>query len=162
MTALAAIIYQECADERRIISFASRILKDVETKYLAVELECLAILWAIQKFSQYLFGAKFILKIDCKSNIYYLSSPNRSRKVQRWALELQEYDFDIQHVPGTTNLEADCLSRLSCPMNEIPDVYHDEQLKLALKTGELPSDREEKKRVEKRMGKYEMQNGRLV
>ena len=33
-------------------------------------------------------------------------------KRQRWSLLLQDYDFDITHIPGTTNKIADILSRI--------------------------------------------------
>ena len=33
------------------------------------------------------------------------------QKVQRWKLAIQEYDFDIEHIPGKDNIVADGLSR---------------------------------------------------
>lgn len=35
-----------------------------------------------------------------------------SRKIRRWGIALQEFDFDIQHVPGKDNFVADSFSRL--------------------------------------------------
>jgi len=33
-------------------------------------------------------------------------------KVKRWKIAIQHYDFDVQHVKGKYNVEADALSRL--------------------------------------------------
>ena len=37
-------------------------------------------------------------------------------RLQRWAIILAEYDFDLQHIHGKDNVVADCLSRLPCPL----------------------------------------------
>ena len=34
-------------------------------------------------------------------------------RMQRWALTLSAYDYTIQHIKGTSNQCADCMSRLS-------------------------------------------------
>jgi hypothetical protein len=43
--------------------------------------------------------------------LIYIDSETR-RKVKRWTLAIQEYDFDIQHIPGRLNVIADAFSRL--------------------------------------------------
>lgn len=40
-----------------------------------------------------------------------MTSPNLTGKLHRWALTLQEFDFDVQYRPGATNVVADALSR---------------------------------------------------
>jgi hypothetical protein len=44
-------------------------------------------------------------------NLIYIDSET-SQKVKRWKLAIQEYDFDIQHIPGRLNVIADAFSRL--------------------------------------------------
>ena len=39
-----------------------------------------------------------------------------SPKIKRWKLALQEFNFDIEHVPGKDNIIADAFSRL-CAMH---------------------------------------------
>ncbi|OWY93600.1 RNA binding protein [Phytophthora megakarya] len=40
-----------------------------------------------------------------------MKSPNLTGKLHRWALLLQEFDFDVEFRPGATNVVADALSR---------------------------------------------------
>ena len=42
----------------------------------------------------------------------YLNEKDASAKIKRWKLQIQEYNFDIEHIPGTVNVIADALSRL--------------------------------------------------
>ena len=85
-----------------------------EKNYATVEKECLAIVWAIRKFRHYLIGAHFTIHTDHKPLEWLESSKTSkslSQRIECWSLELRAFDFDIVHVPGNTNLNADALSR---------------------------------------------------
>ena len=43
-----------------------------------------------------------------------------TRRLLNWILELNEYDFDIVHIPGRDNVISDCLSRLD-PVDKVSD-----------------------------------------
>jgi len=43
---------------------------------------------------------------------YLTEGAPKSAKLTRWALALQEYDVTFEYTKGTTNVVADCLSRL--------------------------------------------------
>ncbi len=46
------------------------------------------------------------------TNLQYWKSPrNLNRRTVRWHADLQEYDYDIQHVLGKTNIPPNALSR---------------------------------------------------
>jgi len=47
-----------------------------------------------------------------------MESDKLTRKLARWALILQEYDFQMVHRPGITNLDADGLSWNPCTSQE--------------------------------------------
>ena len=52
---------------------------------------------------------------------------DHKEKVKRWKIAIQQYDFDVQHIKGTLNIEADWLSRL-VPM-PTDDSLNDEHVK---------------------------------
>ena len=66
----------------------------------------MAIVWAIDKFSGYLYGRSFTLQTD-HHPLTYLNSA----KLMRWALKLQPFRFRIEAIPGVDNVGADWLSR---------------------------------------------------
>jgi Integrase zinc binding domain/RNase H-like domain found in reverse transcriptase len=48
------------------------------------------------------------------ANLTYWKAPrNLNRRMARWHVDLQEYDFEIVHIPGKTNTTVDALSRPS-------------------------------------------------
>ena len=83
--------------------------------YSQIEKEGLSIIFGLKKFHHYLFGRHFLLKTDHKPlvNIFGPEKgiPNHTvSRLNRWALLLAEYTFDIEHV-GTNDMAADFLSR---------------------------------------------------
>ena len=84
-------------DVRKIISYVSRTLSDVERRYSQTKKEALAIVWAIERLHIYLYGAKFTLLTDCKPIQMTLCNPNSRppARIDCWYLRLQPYDFDV-------------------------------------------------------------------
>ena len=94
-----------------VISYASRTLSDSEMNYTATEKESLAVVFAMEHFKVYLLGRKFLLLTDHNALRWLHSTEPKGRRA-RWIVDLQEYDFEVQHRPGTHNRNADALSRL--------------------------------------------------
>ena len=93
------------------VAYASRSLSTVEQTYSQTEREALAVIWGCEKFHLYLIGAKFTIITDHKAlEVIYSPKSKPPARIERWALRLQQYDFDIQHRPGEGN-PADVLSR---------------------------------------------------
>jgi hypothetical protein len=110
--AAAAILGQELEDGDHVIAYASKTLQGAELNYSPTDGELLAIVWAVKLFRPYLYGVQFTIVTDHKALKWLLTSRNLSGKLARYAIELQEYDFDIQHRSGTLHGNVDCLSRL--------------------------------------------------
>ncbi|GKT37427.1 hypothetical protein ADUPG1_003365, partial [Aduncisulcus paluster] len=55
-------------------------------------------------------GKPFVVHTD-HLNLTFIKSETKA-KVQRWHIELSEYDFEIKHVSGKNNAFADALSRV--------------------------------------------------
>ncbi len=98
------------ASEEQPIAFMSKALTATQQKWTTIEQECYAIFLCIRKYEYLLRDVKFTLKTD-HANLRYLNVPT-SNKVFRWKLAIQEYDFDVQHIAGVTNIVADSFSRL--------------------------------------------------
>jgi hypothetical protein len=73
------------------------------------EKEAYAIFYSVKKLNYLLRDAKFLVRTDHR-NLLYLN--NENARVTRWKMEIQEYDFNIEHVPGVKNAVADQLWRM--------------------------------------------------
>ena len=109
---IGAVLSQQDVDgEEHPIAYASRKLQLRETKYSAVEKECLAIVWALKYFKYYLYGQAFTIYTDHKPLTWLNTMKNSNQRLTRWILTLQEYRYEIYHRPGAQNKNADGLSR---------------------------------------------------
>ena len=106
-----------CRVFAQTVTYASRTLSKPERAYAQIECEGLALVFGVRRFHQYLHGCPFILVMDhhplCK--IFGSKqgiSPMAAAQMQRWALTLSAYQYTIEHISGTTNHCADCMSRL--------------------------------------------------
>ncbi|XP_030594321.1 uncharacterized protein LOC115786334 [Archocentrus centrarchus] len=112
MSGLGAVLYQEHPEGLRPVAFASRKLSHSELRYPVHQLEFLALKWAVvDKFHDYLYGAKFTVRTDNNPLTYVLSSARLNATGHRWLAALATYDFSIQYRPGRQNTDADLLSR---------------------------------------------------
>ncbi|GFY03120.1 hypothetical protein TNCV_981251 [Trichonephila clavipes] len=93
------------------IAYHSITLREYEKNYAITELECLAIIDALDKFYYYLHDQKFIIHTDHAALVWLKSVKNLRGRLFRWSLKLSMYDNEIKYLKGSTNIEADMLSR---------------------------------------------------
>ncbi|CAM6086541.1 unnamed protein product [Calypogeia fissa] len=129
MLGLGAVLTQQDEQKKEfVVAFASRSNNAAESRYSSYEGECLAVVWAVAHFRCYLFGTPFTLVTDHQPLKWLMESSKLTGKLARWALILQEYDFQVVHRAGVANLDADGLSRNPCTSQQ--DVtgarWHDE------------------------------------
>ena len=101
----------------RPICFASRSLTAAEQNYSQLDKEGLAIVWAVKKMSDYIYGRHFILVTDNRPMASILSPvkatpPMVAARLQRWASFLSGYDYEIECRTTSENANADFMSRL--------------------------------------------------
>jgi len=107
---IGGILLQEEDGIKHPIAFASKKLLPRERNYSTIE-ECLAIVWAVQKFQNFLFGKPFALETDHQPLQYLGKAQFQNGRLMRGALALQPYRFTIRAIKGKDNVGADFLSR---------------------------------------------------
>jgi len=107
----AALLQEDSAAEKRPVAFASRKLQPRESRYSTIERECLAIVWGVTKFQEYLYGTEFILETGHQPLQYLRQAKVRKGRLMRWALTLQPFRFVLRAIRGRDNVATDCLSR---------------------------------------------------
>ena len=109
---LGAVLLQEVDGFRRPVAYISRKLVPRERRYSAVELECLAIKWALDSLRYHLLGRPFHLETDHRALQWLERMRDTNSRVTRWYLSLQPYRFTVTYRPGATNRVADFLSHI--------------------------------------------------
>ncbi|XP_050295859.1 uncharacterized protein LOC126735794 [Anthonomus grandis grandis] len=116
---LGAVLYQVQGDEEHAICFLSRSLTKNERRYSTTEKECLAVIFAIEKLRPYVEGSHFTVVTDHYSLKWLNSIKDPVGRIARWAVRLQQYDFDIVHRKGKDNIVPDALSRSVPVVDEV-------------------------------------------
>ena len=126
--AISAVLTQpDDAGEQHPVAFESRKLTAAEQAYPAHVLELLAVVHALRVFRHYLLGSgaprppgvlsDFTLRTDNQAVSWLRTKKDINRFLARWLDELEEFRFDVEHVPGRLN-PADPLSRPPAPAPE--------------------------------------------
>lgn len=114
-TAIGAVISQLVSTEgndEKPVAYASRKLRGAEVNYHTGEKECLAIVFAIEKFRPYIEGYKFKICTDHAPLLWLFRQQNLTGRLARWVMKLQQYDFEMVFKKGRENVVADALSRI--------------------------------------------------
>lgn len=102
------------------ITFISRTLNETEQNYATNEKELLAIVWALQKLRNFLYGiADLTIYSDHQSLKYSISEKNPNSKLKRWKNLIEEFGAKMEYKPGNQNVVADALSRVNISIDKI-------------------------------------------
>ena len=106
---------------KRPVAFALQTLSKAEQNYSQIEKEALLLVYGIRKFHCYLYGWKFTLETDHKPLTAIFGQKKgvpvmAAARLQRWAIQLGAYNYDIKFRPTQTHSNTDSLSRL--PLSE--------------------------------------------
>ena len=109
----------------RPVAFASRTLTFAERNYAQLEKEALALIYGVKHFHQYLYGRMFTLVTDHKP-LTTILNPQKgipslaAARLQRWAIILSAYRYEIEFKCTQEHGNADGLSRLPLPNVKSP------------------------------------------
>lgn len=95
------------------VIYASRSLTNAEQNYAQIEKELLAIVFACERFHQFVYGNDIIVQSDHKPLEAIMRKPlsQTPPRIQRLLIRLQKYNLTVHFVPGKLMFIADTLSR---------------------------------------------------
>ncbi|XP_054278887.1 uncharacterized protein K02A2.6-like [Macrosteles quadrilineatus] len=100
------------------VAYASRTLSPVERRYAQIEKECLAILFACNRFHYYISGKSDVtVQTDHQPlvTIFKKALLSAPKRLQCMMLKLQKYNFELEYKKGSEMTLADTLSRAAIP-----------------------------------------------
>lgn len=83
-TCIGAVLMQEHDGVLHPVSYASRQLLPRERNYSTIERECLALVWAVEKFHIFLYGVQFVVQTDHQPLQYLAKAKHLNSRVLRY------------------------------------------------------------------------------
>ena len=112
-TGLGFILSQKGDDSREIvIMYGGRSLHKAEKNYTVTEIEALAVVYAVQECRVYLADKEFLIVTDHQCLQYLDRFKDTTPRLNRWAMQLQSYQYKVCYKKGSANTNADALSRI--------------------------------------------------
>ena len=94
------------------VAYFSGNFDKTEVKWNIMEKETYAIYKSVKRFAFYITGAKTTVFSDHKPFKNFLEGGMNVAKLDRWSLELKEFDISLEFIQGKLNKIADVISRL--------------------------------------------------
>ena len=86
--------------DEKPVYFASKALTEAQRGYVTIELESLAVAWAMEKFHHFLYGSHFLLETDQKplEAIISRSLNQATPRLQRILIRTFPYNFSVHYL----------------------------------------------------------------
>jgi len=108
---IGAVLSQVQQGKERVVCCGSRVLTPAERNYDTTRRELLAIVYFVNRFRHYLYGAQFVLRTDHAALRWLFHTPEQSGQAMRWITKLADFHMLVVHRPGHLHANADALSR---------------------------------------------------
>ena len=104
-----------------VCEYFGRALRKHEKNYSISEKELLSVVEAATGFRIYLASHKFKIIVDHRALVYmeHLKSPT-SPRLQRWAMFMSQFSYEIVYKKGRLHSNADGLSRMTYEPTVVP------------------------------------------
>ena len=107
------------------VHYCSGLLNGPQINWAALTKEAFAIYQAVKKLAIYITGCDVTIRTDHRPLQKFLLKETLNDKVNRWGLELEQFQLKLEYIEGKKNTLADTLSRL-VEMN--PDVVQPDEV----------------------------------
>ncbi|GFV08002.1 retrovirus-related Pol polyprotein from transposon 17.6 [Trichonephila clavipes] len=108
---IGAVLVQIQNNVEKVIAYASRTLTKAEKNYSTTEGNVLPSYGLPTNFGRTYSENTFTVVTDHHSLCWLMNLKDPSGRLARWALRLQEHDFDVKYKTGKKHSDADALSR---------------------------------------------------
>ena len=113
---LGLVLQQKHDETWHLVQAGSRFLSDTESRYAIIELELLAVAWAISKCNIFLAGLQLFHVITDHHPLVPILNNHRldeieNPRLQRMKAKLMGYNFTTEWLKGSLNQAPDALSR---------------------------------------------------
>ena len=113
---IGGVLSQNIEGTEFVIAYNSKSLNPAQQKYCTTRRELLAVVSTLDHFKGYVWGPHFSVRTDHAALVWLTNLKNIQGMLARWLAKLQQFNFSIEHRPGTQHGNADGLSR--CPQCE--------------------------------------------
>ena len=114
MEAVGAVLAQDKEGLERVVVYASQSLTNAQKRWSTFDKELWAVVWAVRQFRHYIGSSPFTVITDHKPLLGLRGmaiDKDPTGKRARWILELDPYNWTMQHKEGRHHTNADALSR---------------------------------------------------
>ncbi|GBG65223.1 hypothetical protein CBR_g50014 [Chara braunii] len=105
---------KDAEGKEKPLRFESRTLNTAECNYSQFKKEVLAVLRCLDTFRHYIYGRRFILRVDSTAvaSVLQKDFSLTDSTIARWLIQIRLYDYKVERISGTKNAVADELSRI--------------------------------------------------
>ena len=129
LTAIGYVLTQKGEDKKeRVISYGSKKLSQPQQRWSTYDREFFALIAGIRANAHYLRHSRFMVITDHRPLLAWRKVDARkdpTGRRTRWAIELDNYDFELVYKKGSTHCDADAMSRRGDEDDEIAEDSED-------------------------------------
>jgi hypothetical protein len=112
--ATGTVLSQQQSDgSYHLVGYASKSYNNAEKSYTTYDKEMLVVMRGLEEWQDLLIGAAepFEILTNHRNLTYFRELQKLTSRQVNWTTKLQDYNFVIKHIDGTSNDRADALSR---------------------------------------------------